>query len=357
MNSSRRLVVCLVVVVLVLFSFMLSGLAPDAGDAASMRGGSAMAQLRPAGDDEGFEVVNPGSSSSSGATGAIGGIKAALPAGSASDVMAWIKSKTPSFGSSGTERGSVIMPKMGNETLRAELGHSSWHLIHTMGNTYPHKPKADEREAMRTFIYLIGRLYPCGECAEHFQQMLAVHPPEPHLGSRDELSQYLCKLHNKVNLRLGHAIFDCNKVGDRWKCGCADADDDKDKDALTKPAKHQRLPHVPPTADNGKFGGVQTNGSMPIPDVVGKETAADDEDEEEDPELANLTPLERAMRMEFRSMFPEDYEAALKGARAAPPTYPAKPRNATVEASMAPAINATVVSSSTASRRRRSERA
>ncbi|KAJ3365477.1 hypothetical protein GGF32_009335 [Allomyces javanicus] len=257
MNTTRRLLVLLGLVVLVLVSILLSSAsAPDVTDTAR----SSMAQLAPPSNDVDDSTA------------------------SAAAFTAWLRSKTQavvdriqaasSSSSPGAPHhlGAAIMPKMGNQTLRAALGRSSWHLIHTMGNTYPNAPQPDEQESMRLFIYLIGRLYPCGDCAEHFQAMLRTHPPEPHLGSRDALSQYLCKLHNKANLRLGHAVFDCNKVGDRWKCGCADEGSPKAK----------------------------TAGSTVV-----------EEEEDEDPEIAALSPLERTLLVERRSLFDEDYAALL----------------------------------------------
>ncbi|KAJ1500546.1 hypothetical protein HMI54_004339 [Coelomomyces lativittatus] len=141
--------------------------------------------------------------------------------GNVEPLSPWTTFKGKSFPSI-IEKGGGVMSPMQNETLRKELGHASWHLIHTMGNSYPLKPKEDEQEAMRLFLYLLGRLYPCGECASHFRAMLSEHPPGPHLKDRPSLAIYLCKLHNKVNLRLHHPIFDCSQVFDRWKCGCAD---------------------------------------------------------------------------------------------------------------------------------------
>ncbi|KAG0334062.1 hypothetical protein BG000_008671 [Podila horticola] len=59
--------------------------------------------------------------------------------------------------------GGTIMPKLGNETAKAELGRATWKLLHTMASRYPEKPKPDERAAMKQWIMLLSRLYPCGE--------------------------------------------------------------------------------------------------------------------------------------------------------------------------------------------------
>lgn len=62
----------------------------------------------------------------------------------------------------------------------------------------PQKPSADERDALKSYFYLMSRLYrmchsadgtvagrliiqlrtACGECAKEFQQLLAKYPPQ-----------------------------------------------------------------------------------------------------------------------------------------------------------------------------------
>lgn len=68
-----------------------------------------------------------------------------------------------------------------------------------------------------------------GECAEHFQALLKQFPPQT--SSRDVASQWGCFVHNQVNERLKKEIFDCAKVSEHYKCGCADGGDgEKDKE-------------------------------------------------------------------------------------------------------------------------------
>lgn len=40
--------------------------------------------------------------------------------------------------------------------------------------------------------------------------------------SSDDLSQWLCRLHNKVNVKIGKPKFDCSKVNERWRDGWLD---------------------------------------------------------------------------------------------------------------------------------------
>ncbi|KAI5477237.1 FAD dependent sulfhydryl oxidase Erv2 [Pseudohyphozyma bogoriensis] len=119
--------------------------------------------------------------------------------------------------------GATIMPKLGNETIKAELGRASWRLLHTMAARFPLKPTTSEQEAFKSFLYLFARLYPCGECAEEFQALLKKHPPQ--VSSRGAASLHLCHLHNLVNERLGKDEFDCSSgLEGIYDCGCADED-------------------------------------------------------------------------------------------------------------------------------------
>ncbi|KAK9459381.1 ERV/ALR sulfhydryl oxidase domain-containing protein [Lipomyces oligophaga] len=122
--------------------------------------------------------------------------------------------------------GGPIMPHLGNETIKAELGRASWKLLHTILARYPERPTAEEREALSSYIYLFSRVYPCGECAAHFQKLLKQFPPQT--SGRIAASQWGCHIHNQVNARLGKEIFDCNEIGERYKCGCEETDVEKD---------------------------------------------------------------------------------------------------------------------------------
>ncbi|BGP52785.1 hypothetical protein JCM8202_003864 [Rhodotorula sphaerocarpa] len=121
--------------------------------------------------------------------------------------------------------GAVIMPKLGNATAKAELGRASWKLLHTMAARFPEEPTENERETFKSFLFLFSRLYPCGECATEFQQLLRKYPPQT--SSRGTASMYLCHLHNLVNARLGKDEFDCGEnLKDIYDCGCGDDPED-----------------------------------------------------------------------------------------------------------------------------------
>ncbi|KAL6708689.1 hypothetical protein ACN47E_002385 [Coniothyrium glycines] len=116
--------------------------------------------------------------------------------------------------------GHAIAAKLGNATAKAELGRAAWKVLHTTFARFPEKPTEEEQEALRSYVHLFQRLYPCGECAEHFGQVLAKYPPQ--VSSRTAAAMWGCYVHNIVNKRLKKAEFNCEEIGDAYDCGCGD---------------------------------------------------------------------------------------------------------------------------------------
>jgi FAD-linked sulfhydryl oxidase len=105
---------------------------------------------------------------------------------------------------------------------RAELGRAAWKVLHTTFARFPEKPTDDEKEALRSYVHLFQRLYPCGECAEHFGKVLAKYPPQ--VSSQKAAAQWGCFVHNVVNKRLKKPEFNCDDIEGHYDCGCADED-------------------------------------------------------------------------------------------------------------------------------------
>ncbi|TFK45073.1 ERV/ALR sulfhydryl oxidase domain-containing protein [Crucibulum laeve] len=120
----------------------------------------------------------------------------------------------------GGVEGGVIMSKLGNETAKAALGRATWKLLHTTTLRFPEHPTADERDALNSYFFLTSRLYPCGECAAEFQQLLKKFPPQT--SSRRAAALWLCSVHNEVNKRLKKPEFDCANLDAEYDCGCGD---------------------------------------------------------------------------------------------------------------------------------------
>ncbi|KAK4054937.1 hypothetical protein OIV83_000861 [Microbotryomycetes sp. JL201] len=75
-----------------------------------------------------------------------------------------------------------------------------------MAARFPEEPSQGDRDAFKSFMYLFSRVYPCGECAAEFQELLKLYPPQ-------------------VNERLGKDEFDCSQnLEGLYDCGCGGPD-------------------------------------------------------------------------------------------------------------------------------------
>ncbi len=131
---------------------------------------------------------------------------------------------------------------------RREVGRAAWAFLHTTAAYYPDAPTGEQRDIMRDFMYNMARVYPCGyfSCGIFFVCLCGAYPPltcavapcrarycadttsnemvrnPPRVGSRRELTTWLCEIHNEVNDRLGKPMFDCSKIEERWRSGPPD---------------------------------------------------------------------------------------------------------------------------------------
>ncbi|KAL7291150.1 hypothetical protein TKK_0015067 [Trichogramma kaykai] len=103
---------------------------------------------------------------------------------------------------------------------RDELGSNTWSFLHTMASHYPDNPSTEQRKDMKTFFHLLSQFYPCNVCAEDLRDQLKRSPPKT--DSQSTLSQWLCAIHNEINVKLGKPQFDCKLVNERWRDGWKD---------------------------------------------------------------------------------------------------------------------------------------
>ena len=121
------------------------------------------------------------------------------------------------------------------------MGNAAWKLLHTTMAKFPDDPTPDDRASLKTYVYLFARLYPCGDCARHFQKILKKYPPQ--VSSRSSAATWACHVHNEVNKRLKKELFDCTKIGDFYDCGCGG---DAAKTAAATPKNDIRSEHFTP---------------------------------------------------------------------------------------------------------------
>lgn len=65
-----------------------------------------------------------------------------------------------------------------NPEKKAELGRGTWALLHTIAARYPDKPSVNTQVLHFDFIHALSLIFPCPECAKHFQQTLQDDPPK-----------------------------------------------------------------------------------------------------------------------------------------------------------------------------------
>lgn len=102
----------------------------------------------------------------------------------------------------------------GGAVTNAVLGRSTWTLLHSVAAVYPENPSKRQQKDVKNLIESLARMYPCTVCAHHFQDIIRKDPPT--VGSAGDLQQWMCKIHNLVNLSLGKPVFNCKVAASKW---------------------------------------------------------------------------------------------------------------------------------------------
>ncbi|AET39689.1 flavin-linked sulfhydryl oxidase Ecym_4668 [Eremothecium cymbalariae DBVPG len=126
------------------------------------------------------------------------------------------------------KKADSIMPRMPTEDARKELGRASWKYFHTLLARFPEKPTNEEQSKLKKLIQLFGELYPCGECSEHFMQLLSKYPPQS--SSRTAAAMWGCSIHNYVNKSLKKPMHPCENILEDYDCGCGDDEEKQNSD-------------------------------------------------------------------------------------------------------------------------------
>merc|ERR1712080_768817 len=99
-----------------------------------------------------------------------------------------------------------------------ELGAKTWGFLHTMSVYLPEgKLKPTQQTDLRSFMDLFSKFYPCEHCASDMRK--DIQDEKPNVETGYSFAQWLCRLHNKTNIKLGKPVFDCNTIFERWRDG------------------------------------------------------------------------------------------------------------------------------------------
>lgn len=83
-----------------------------------------------------------------------------------------------------------------------------------MAAQWPDRPTRGQQRDARALVDCLTRVYPCGDCARHFAELVKREPPT--VSSGPEFRRWVCRVHNQVNARLGKPAFNCDLVEARW---------------------------------------------------------------------------------------------------------------------------------------------
>ena len=113
------------------------------------------------------------------------------------------------------------------------MGAATWTFLHTLAAQLPDHPSKQQQKDVKTLIDLLTRIYPCGECAEHWHELVKGSPPDVATG--EGFRQWLCSAHNKVNRNLGKPEFNCSFVASRWSpLNCKNDEEEDDDEGAVK---------------------------------------------------------------------------------------------------------------------------
>lgn len=101
-----------------------------------------------------------------------------------------------------------------NLTSKEDLGRATWTFLHTLAAQFPEHPTRQQQRDARQLIDSLTRIYPCADCAKHFQELVRRDPPIVSNGR--DFAVWMCRTHNAVNRRLGKPAFNCDLVAARW---------------------------------------------------------------------------------------------------------------------------------------------
>ena len=128
----------------------------------------------------------------------------------------------------------------GDGMLTSVWGPPLWHTLHTISFNYPVKPTKEQKEDYYNYFKTLEKVLPCRYCRENYAKNLKeLKFGKSHFKSRDTLSKFVYRLHERVNKNLGKKSgLTFSQVRDRYehfRARCLA--DEKKKEVKTKKEK------------------------------------------------------------------------------------------------------------------------
>jgi hypothetical protein len=87
-------------------------------------------------------------------------------------------------------------------------GPAGWLFLHSIAQNYPWEPTAEKKESYKLFFRLVGDVLPCRYCRDSYNDFIKGQGTcldDSVMESRKTLTEWLYKIHNKVNKKLGYS--------------------------------------------------------------------------------------------------------------------------------------------------------
>jgi hypothetical protein len=118
---------------------------------------------------------------------------------------------------------SSISQSKDNGMMTKVWGPAGWVFLHSCVTGYPtvidkkDKQHRKRKKETKRFFESIGYVLPCRYCRESYNRFIKELPISRHLDSRQSLSRWLYRIHNKVNRKLGIPRCDIPTFGEVTK--------------------------------------------------------------------------------------------------------------------------------------------
>jgi len=116
---------------------------------------------------------------------------------------------------------STPLAKLKNVNLPADLvyntdvnfhnpkvwGPPTWFFLHSMTLALPDQVPEEQQKEMLMLLVSLEHTLPCSTCGQNLAKHMKQYPVEPHLASREEMVDWMIKIHNEVNKDTGKPVI------------------------------------------------------------------------------------------------------------------------------------------------------